>query len=181
LAIIAALAGAAGSWPMGAAAPPVASRPATNPPAAPTTASAQSRQPAVPEFVLAPSPQTPPLRAVELDAYTAAAAKKAYTTPLTPRQIARRLLRSFHWRPALQFPYLNLLWIRESNWNVRALNGSSGAYGIPQATPAVKMAGAGPDWRTDARTQILWGLRYIQARYGNPLLAWEHEITVGWY
>jgi hypothetical protein len=127
--------------------------------------------------------QTPPLGVVQLDAYTAAAgaAKKAHKTPLTPRQIARRLMLGFGWRPALQFPSLNLLWIRESNWNVRASNGYSGAYGIPQAVPAIKLASAGKDWQTSARTQILWGLRYIRARYGSPLLAWEHEISVGWY
>ncbi len=57
---------------------------------------------------------------------------------------------------------------------------NSGAYGIPQALPAWKMASAGRDWRTSARVQILWGLRYIRERFGSPQRAWDHEISVGW-
>jgi hypothetical protein len=43
------------------------------------------------------------------------------------------------------------------------------------------MASAGPNWQTNARTQIRWGLGYIQARYGSPRQAWDHEASVGWY
>ena len=87
---------------------------------------------------------------------------------------------AYHWT-SWQFHYLNLLWMRESGWNRFAYNHSSGAYGIPQAVPADKMATAGPDWRTSARTQIIWGMGYIQSRYGNPLNAWQHELRYGWY
>jgi hypothetical protein len=90
------------------------------------------------------------------------------------------MLHSFHWSSG-QFKYLNWLWERESSWNVYATNPFSGAYGIPQAVPASKMASAGPNWRTDAATQIRWGLRYIRAVYGSPQRAWEHEVSVGWY
>jgi resuscitation-promoting factor RpfB len=64
---------------------------------------------------------------------------------------------------------------------VYAQNPYSGAYGIPQALPGAKMATAGPDWRTSARTQIRWGLRYIRGTYGSPLRAWDHEVAYGWY
>ncbi len=80
-----------------------------------------------------------------------------------------------------QFSCLDALWGRESGWNVDAENPSSGAYGIPQALPASKMASAGPDWRSDAATQISWGLGYIRAQYGSPCAAWDHEEAVGWY
>lgn len=99
----------------------------------------------------------------------------------TARGIARQMLRHFHWRVRRQFRSLNRLWNRESSWNVRASNPYSGAYGIPQAVPGSKMASAGPSWRTSARTQIRWGLRYIKARYGSPRRAWHHEATAGWY
>jgi hypothetical protein len=99
---------------------------------------------------------------------------------LTPRHIARLLLHRFHWR-LRQFHYLNLLWSRESGWNIHALNAYSGAYGIPQAVPGSKMAAAGPHWQSSARTQILWGLHYIKQRYGSPEGAWSHELSVGWY
>jgi hypothetical protein len=97
-----------------------------------------------------------------------------------PWQIAGSLMPAYHWT-SWQFHYLNLLWMRESGWNRFACNHSSGAYGIPQAVPGDKMAAAGPDWRTSARTQIIWGMGYIQSRYGNPWNAWQHELRYGWY
>jgi len=100
---------------------------------------------------------------------------------LTPRQIARRMFGAFHWRPRRQFKYLNRLWDVESSWRVSAVNPWSGACGIPQAVPCSKMASVGPDYRTDARVQILWGLRYIAAVYGKPRFAWIHEVEDGWY
>ncbi len=97
-----------------------------------------------------------------------------------PWQIAGSLMPAYHWT-SWQFHYLNLLWMRESGWNRFAYNHSSGAYGIPQAVPGDKMAAAGPDWRTSARTQIIWGMGYIRSRYGNPWNAWQHELRYGWY
>ena len=99
----------------------------------------------------------------------------------TPRQIARAMLHKFHWKPANQFRYLNWLWQRESGWNRYASNPYSGAYGIPQALPGSKMSSAGPNWRSNASTQIRWGLRYIRARYGSPHRAWNHSQAAGWY
>jgi hypothetical protein len=104
----------------------------------------------------------------------------AVPSPVRARAIARKMLHLFGWTRR-QFTYLNLLWSRESSWNVLATNPASGAYGIPQAVPGVKMASAGPDWRTSAKTQVRWGLRYIRAIYGSPRLAWGHEATAGWY
>lgn len=98
----------------------------------------------------------------------------------TARAIARRMLRHFRWSRR-QFRYLNWLWNRESGWNVYAENPYSAAYGIPQAVPGSKMGTAGPNWRSNARTQIRWGLRYIRDRYGSPRRAWAHETGSGWY
>ena len=80
-----------------------------------------------------------------------------------------------------QFRCLDLLWTRESSWRADAYNASSGAYGIPQSLPGSKMASAGADWRTNAATQIDWGLGYIDARYGSPCAAWAHSEAVNWY
>jgi len=99
----------------------------------------------------------------------------------TPRQIARAMLPRFHWSVLRQFRYLNWLWERESGWNKYAYNPYSGAYGIPQALPGSRMASAGPNWRSNAATQIRWGLRYIKARYGSPRRAWGHSQATGWY
>jgi hypothetical protein len=98
----------------------------------------------------------------------------------SPQQIAEAMLGSFGWSSS-QFSCLDPLWAHESGWSVTAYNADTGAYGIPQALPGDKMASAGPDWQTDAATQIRWGLQYIQATYGSPCAAWDHELATGWY
>ncbi|WP_250027724.1 lytic transglycosylase domain-containing protein [Paractinoplanes maris] len=80
-----------------------------------------------------------------------------------------------------QFSCLEKLWKKESGWNHKASNPSSGAYGIPQALPGGKMKSAGSDWRSNPATQIEWGLGYIEGRYGTPCSAWGHSQDVGWY
>ncbi len=80
-----------------------------------------------------------------------------------------------------QYNCLVALWNRESHWNVYAYNAGSGAYGIPQALPGSKMASAGPDWQSNPRTQITWGLGYITGRYSTPCGAWDHSESTGWY
>src|SRR6266705_1647936 len=80
---------------------------------------------------------------------------------------ARSILWAYGWG-LNQFPPLQALWNGESGWRWNALNLASGAYGIPQALPASKMASAGADWRTNPATQIRWGLGYIKASYGSP-------------
>ncbi|WP_300614100.1 lytic transglycosylase domain-containing protein, partial [Trebonia sp.] len=97
----------------------------------------------------------------------------------TPQQIAEGMLAQYGWSG--QFSCLDSLWTQESDWNPTAENPGSGAYGIPQAVPGSKMASAGPDWQTDAATQIRWGLEYIQSTYGSPCAAWAHEEADGWY
>jgi hypothetical protein len=90
------------------------------------------------------------------------------------------MLATFKW-PAAQFSCLDPLWAHESSWKVTAANVGSGAYGIPQALPGSKMASAGPDWKTSAKTQIKWGLTYIKGAYGSPCGAWKHWQSAGWY
>lgn len=80
-----------------------------------------------------------------------------------------------------QMRCLDPLWKKESGWNHKASNPSSGAYGIPQALPGPKMASEGADWKTNPVTQIKWGLKYIKGRYGTPCAAWAHSQDVGWY
>lgn len=80
-----------------------------------------------------------------------------------------------------QFTCLVKLWTRESGWRYNAENKSSGAYGIPQALPGRKMAASGKDWKTNAVTQINWGLKYIRSRYSSPCGAWAHSEAKGWY
>lgn len=73
------------------------------------------------------------------------------------------------------------LWNKESGWDVYCYNSYSGATGIPQALPGNKMASEGADWATNGETQIRWGLKYIQGRYGSPSGAWGHFLSHNWY
>ncbi len=98
----------------------------------------------------------------------------------SPQQIAEAMLGSFGWSSS-EFSCLDPLWAQESGWSVSAYNAGSGAFGIPQALPGSRMASAGPDWQTDAATQIRWGLGYIKDTYGSPCGAWAHEEATGWY
>ncbi|MEV3931093.1 MULTISPECIES: lytic transglycosylase domain-containing protein [unclassified Streptomyces] len=84
--------------------------------------------------------------------------------------------------PADQFQCFSNIVERESGWNYRASNPSSGAYGIMQALPGSKMASAGADWQTNPATQIKWGLSYMNSdRYGSPCAAWSFWQANHWY
>jgi hypothetical protein len=102
------------------------------------------------------------------------------TGPAGAKAIAASMVAARGWGSD-QYQCLVNLWNRESGWSVTATNASSGAYGIPQSLPASKLASAGSDWRTSARTQITWGLNYIAGSYGTPCGAWGHSQATGWY
>lgn len=97
------------------------------------------------------------------------------------KTVARDMAESKYGWGSDQFACLSKLWQKESGWNYKAHNASSGATGIPQALPGSKMASAGSDWKTNAATQISWGLSYIDGRYGSPCSAWSHSQSVNWY
>jgi len=80
-----------------------------------------------------------------------------------------------------QWVCLDSLWYQESKFQTNAHNRRSGAFGIPQALPASRMASAGADWRTNPATQIKWGLSYIKVRYGTACNAWAHWKRDRWY
>ncbi len=71
-----------------------------------------------------------------------------------------------------QYRCLVILWRMESQWNPKAKNSKSSAYGIPQL---LKMTERNP------YKQIDLGLKYIAYRYGNPCKALDHHKKVGHY
>jgi hypothetical protein len=88
--------------------------------------------------------------------------------------------------PTWQWFCLDQLWDKESSWKNKkkpwlAVNRSSGAYGIPQSLPARKMKEIASDYRFNPYTQVDWGLKYINERYGDPCVAWEAHKQKGWY
>ena len=88
------------------------------------------------------------------------------------KKVAKSIMNTeFEWGDD-QYSCLNHLWTKESHWNYKAHNYRSGAHGIAQALPAIKMEVISDDWRTNPVTQIRWGLRYIDIRYEDPCTAW---------
>ncbi|KMS77818.1 transglycosylase SLT domain-containing protein [Streptomyces leeuwenhoekii] len=83
--------------------------------------------------------------------------------------------------PGGQFQCFSNIVNHESSWNYKAVNPSSGAYGLFQALPAGKYASAGADWQTNPATQIKWGLNYMNERYGSPCDAWSFWQANHWY
>lgn len=109
-------------------------------------------------------------------ALTAAPAQAAPNSAGQAQAIAHQMIPD-----AAQYNAFSKIVERESNWNVSATNSSSGAYGLVQALPASKMSTAGSDWKTNAQTQIKWGLDYMNSRYGSPAAAWNFWQANGWY
>ena len=114
-----------------------------------------------------------------------------------------------HWGMA-QSQCASLIFEYEARWDPHATNKASGAYGLPQANPASKLANwaeararaaveAGdPEaawlyraWRDNPVVQAEWGVDYMIERYGSPCAAlafrsgyWENGVRipgVGWY
>ncbi|MFJ8140074.1 lytic transglycosylase domain-containing protein [Streptomyces sp. NPDC096013] len=83
--------------------------------------------------------------------------------------------------PSGQFQCFSNIVDHESSWNYRAVNASSGAYGLFQALPGSKMSSVGSDWQTNPATQIKWGLNYMDSRYGSPCEAWSFWQANSWY
>ena len=71
-----------------------------------------------------------------------------------------------------QYLCLEKLWTRESQWNPRANNKRSTAYGIPQL---LKLKTKDPYLQIDA------GLKYIAHRHGTPCKALAYHLKTGHY
>lgn len=75
------------------------------------------------------------------------------------------------------FGYADYIITRESGWGVTKSNYSgSGAYGLGQALPAVKMAAFGADYLTNPITQLKWANAYALGKYGSWTAAYEHWL-----
>jgi hypothetical protein len=109
-----------------------------------------------------------------------AVTKTADLSTADPKTLAKALMPQFGMSSS-EFGCLDNIWSQESGWNVHAANPTSSAYGIPQALPGSKMASAGPNWESNAETQIRWGLGYIRDRYGSACAAWSYKQGAGWY
>lgn len=77
------------------------------------------------------------------------------------------------------YPYVDFIVSHESGWNPTAQN-PSGAYGLCQALPGIKMSTAGADWATNPITQLRWCTSYANNKGG-----WYHSylewVAKGWW
>jgi hypothetical protein len=82
--------------------------------------------------------------------------------------------------PIKEWECLRYVWTKESHFNPKALNKSSGAYGIAQFMPST-WGNYKVTKTAEARLQIKYGLRYIEKRYGSACGAEKFWKTNGWY
>jgi len=76
-----------------------------------------------------------------------------------------------------EWEYFDDLVMRESGWNPRAVNKSSGACGLPQSLPCNKIGGVD----TPYQDQIEWMIGYVKDRYQTPSGAIKWHNRRGWY
>ena len=88
---------------------------------------------------------------------------------MTPKQYAYYSLGDVK-----QYKCLATLYGKESAWNYKAYNKSSGTVGIPQGK-SVWLLTATPIQQTE------WGLRYIKHRYSTPCKAYAHWLKYNWH
>ena len=71
----------------------------------------------------------------------------------------------------------------ESGWNPNSWNKSSTACGLFQACPCYKstVKNGYKDYYTNWKTQVEWGLDYIEIRYKTPKNAWKFWQKHHWY
>lgn len=75
--------------------------------------------------------------------------------------------------------YLNHIIKRESNYNIKAYNPKSKAYGIGQLLPSTYNKYGGIKYTYSA--QLTQMKQYINDRYGSVSNAYHHHINKGWY
>jgi len=150
----------------------------SNAPASPSTGSVEAKASEV-KPAEAPAPPAPPAPAAPAPA-PAPVQPVAVDDPAGAQAYAAAQLPAHGWA-ASEMQCLQKLWTKESDWKTTATNPSSGAYGVVQSLPAEKMASAGADYRTNYRTQINWGLKYVKDRYGSPCGALNFHYAHNWY
>ena len=99
----------------------------------------------------------------------AAGSTDLHQISMTPKQYAYYSLND-----VTQYKCLATLYGKESAWNYKAYNKSSGTVGIPQGKSV---------WLLTATPiqQVEWGLRYIKHRHGTPCKALDHWKKHNWH
>lgn len=96
-------------------------------------------------------------------------------SPAANVALGRHLAAKLYGWTGYEWEALYALWNHESGWSQYADNPDSDACGIPQRMDNCANAGHNP------LKQILWGLRYIDGRYGAPSSALSHLRRNNYY
>jgi len=152
----------------------------SNVPTSPAPMSIEAQASKIKPAKATPAPAAKPSKPVAPAKPAAPAKPVAIDDPAGAQAYAASQLSAHGWAPS-EMQCLMKLWTRESDWKTTATNPSSGAYGVVQSLPAEKMASAGADYRTNYRTQINWGLQYVEDRYGSPCGALNFHYANNWY
>jgi len=107
--------------------------------------------------------------------------RAALHVTMSPKLYSKVLIAKQWKDPAHQFACLDQLWTHESHWNPKALNHSSGAFGIAQFLPQTWGNYNYPLKPKDPLVQVKAGLRYVTVRYGAPCSAWVFWQKHYWY
>lgn len=83
--------------------------------------------------------------------------------------------------PQEEYSHVDYIVSKESSWNHRAVNTSSGATGLCQSLPAEKMATEGSDYMTNPVTQLKWCNKYAKQRYGGWYSAFAFWRSNAWW
>lgn len=147
----------------------------------PPNADASDRGPGVADGASSPSASPPvPLRADTANEAAATTGESPMVTASMGGSIADAVAYAKARLSDREYVCLDALIRRESNWRIRAENGTSGAYGWFQAYPASRLDAFGD--RDDPIVQMRFGLGYVPGRYGGSACrALDHALMEGWY
>lgn len=91
--------------------------------------------------------------------------------------LGQSMAQAYGWSTGAEWTALNNVAMKESGWDDTAANPTSDARGIAQ-----NINGWSQNYQEgNAAQQIAWMLAYIKQRYGDPIAAWNHELSAGWY
>lgn len=153
---------------------------------------AGSTSPPVTEQIGTPDTSVAAVEAGTAPAYSSAGSSSA-------QQALSNAAAAYGWNTGAEWQALQSIELREAGFNASATNPSSGAYGLGQAlghgtgastqgTVTNEYGGYGVSDAVaqaansgDAEAQAIWMCAYIKITYGDPIKAWNHEQSAGWY
>lgn len=101
-------------------------------------------------------------------------------TAAANQALGRLMAAAYGWSTGAEWTALDNVVMRESGWRSDAQNPGSTAYGIGQFLDTT-WATVGYTKSSNPATQIAAMLKYIKQDYGDPIGAWNSELTRGFY